>query len=111
MNVDGSDIVNLSNHSSFDGWPAWSPDGTRIIFCSDRLKKGVWHIYMMSLISDPDGSGIVGSDVVRLTPSDYGDVSFTQPAWSSDGSKIVCTIEWDEERGDLFILYLGKNKL
>ena len=35
-NVDGTGIRNLTNHPAFDGWPAWSPDGRRIAFASNR---------------------------------------------------------------------------
>lgn len=34
--VDGRNERNLSNGAAFDGWPAWSPDGTRIAFASNR---------------------------------------------------------------------------
>jgi len=34
--ADGSGAQNLTNHPAFDGWPAWSPDGTRIAFASNR---------------------------------------------------------------------------
>jgi Tol biopolymer transport system component len=34
--ADGSHEVNVSNNAAFDGWPAWSPDGTRIAFASNR---------------------------------------------------------------------------
>jgi hypothetical protein len=51
--------------------PAWSPDGTRIAFTSDR--DGPRAIYVMN--ED-------GSDVKRLTPLTWA--SF-RPAWSPDG--------------------------
>ena len=36
MHADGSNPVNLSNNRAIDAAPAWSPDGTRIAFESDR---------------------------------------------------------------------------
>ena len=36
MRVDGSDLVNLTNDPSNDVDPAWSPEGDKIAFASDR---------------------------------------------------------------------------
>lgn len=76
MQADGSDMVNLTNHPAWDGTPAWSPDGKRIAFTSDREGDNP-QIYVMN--AD-------GSDVVRLTVSHSMDM---MPAWSPDGQKIA----------------------
>ena len=76
MNVDGTDLVNVSNHPAYDGDPAWSPDGTEIIFVSDR--DGDLEIYRMAF----DGSAIS-----QLTVNDGTDM---EPAWSSDGK--ICFV-------------------
>ena len=75
MNADGSDQHNISNNAGFDYAPSWSPDGSKIVFQSNR--DGNTEIYVMN--AD-------GSDVQRLTNNalDDGD-----PNWSPDGSKIV----------------------
>ena len=57
-----------------DGEPAWSPDGSKLAFASDR--DGAPQVY----VANRDGSG-----VVRLTSKPR---SFT-PAWSPDGTKLV----------------------
>lgn len=76
MNADGTGVVNLSNSPSHDSEPAWSPDGHRIAFDSDRGGSGfdVW-------VMNADGSG-----VTRLTSEPAAD---GYPAWSPDGSKIA----------------------
>jgi TolB protein len=52
MNADGSDVTRLTDDPALDIGPAWSPDGTRIAFTSDRT--GHSSIYLMK----PDGTGI-----------------------------------------------------
>ena len=81
MDVDGSGVVNLTQHSEEDYSPAWSPDGTRIAFTSNR--DGNPQIYVM----DPDGG-----DLVSLTqhPDDGYD-----PTWSPDGSRIAFVSDRD----------------
>ncbi len=77
MNVDGSDLINLTNYPEFDGLPDWSPDGTKVAFVSYRNDNV--DIYVMN--AD-------GSDVTRLTDVEGEDGT---PFWSPDGTKIVFT--------------------
>ena len=72
---DGTGTVRLTNNVAEDTDPAWSPDGSRIAFTSNR--DGLRAIYIMN--ED-------GSDVKRLTPLTWP--SF-RPAWSPDGSRIA----------------------
>src|SRR5918994_53256 len=51
INVDGSHERKLTDTPGLDGLPAWSPDGQRIAFVSDR-DSGNWEIYLM----DADGT-------------------------------------------------------
>ena len=75
MAADGSDVVRLTNNNAGDSAPAWSPDGRRIAFQSDR--DGNAEIYVMN--AD-------GTNPVRLTfdPAEDG-----HPWWSPDGRQIV----------------------
>src|SRR5262245_35900305 len=36
MNADGSNPVRLTNSSDLDTTPAWAPDGSKLLFVSDR---------------------------------------------------------------------------
>jgi hypothetical protein len=75
MNPDGSGLINLTNDPAFESYPAWSPDGTKLAFVSDR--GGAYDLYVMNA----DGTG-----VTQLThdPTIEG-----RPAWSPDGTRIA----------------------
>lgn len=51
MNVDGTGLKRLTNNSSIDGLPAWSPNGRSIAFVSNE--GGTWGVWAMNA----DGSG------------------------------------------------------
>ncbi|HEY6061085.1 MAG TPA: Ig-like domain-containing protein [Gemmatimonadales bacterium] len=71
-----SSITNLTNTQGTNRGPAWSPDGTKIAFVSNR--GGDYDLYVMNA----DGTGV--------TPLNVGSVSYDiRPAWSPDGTKIV----------------------
>ena len=65
----------LTDAPNFSENPNWSPDGTRIVFDSDRVEKGDLDIY--SVKAD-------GSDIRRLTNSPALDAL---PAYSPDGKQ------------------------
>lgn len=89
MDLEGNDIVRLTDDPGYDYEPAWSPDGEHIAFVSRR--SGQSQIYIM----DTDGS-----NVVQLTDSDYLD---WRPAWSPDGEWIAFE-SWREGNADVYIM-------
>jgi Tol biopolymer transport system component len=103
MNGDGSNKFNLTSTPDVnEGDPAWSPDGTRIVFTSDRDEVGgytdIWVI---------NGDG---SRATNLTPTAAGSDNFHeyQPAWSPSGTQIVFVKdvpgEVISEQADLFVM-------
>jgi len=75
MNVDGTNLIRLTNDSAIASVPDWSPDGTKIAFASNR--DGNWEIYVM----DADGG-----NQTRITNHPAND---DQPSWSPDGRRIA----------------------
>jgi TolB protein len=77
MDANGANQTRLTNDPAVDGSPAWSPDGTKVVFDSNRTGNG--DIYSMN--AD-------GTNVVRLTTNSSYDAD---PAWSPDGQQIAYT--------------------
>jgi len=75
MNADGSNQTRLTDNPAADWGPSWSPDGSRIVFVSNRDENV--EIYTMN--AD-------GSDQIRLTVEPAEDI---YPSWSPDGQKIA----------------------
>jgi TolB protein len=69
--ADGTGLVRLTTSEANDHSPAWSPDGERIAFTSDRSNRNGHENEIYVMAAD-------GSDVRRLTANDVWDL---EPAW------------------------------
>ncbi|MBN1810232.1 MAG: protein kinase [Anaerolineae bacterium] len=78
-NADGSGEWRLTDHPANDTEPAWSPDGSCIIFSSDRdaVDENNEQLYIMN--AD-------GANLTRLT---YTERNAVHPSWSPDGKRIA----------------------
>ena len=91
VNADGNNLANLTDDLADDCELAWSPDGTKIAFTSDRSGDiNIRNIYVM----DADGNNV--TDLTKYAAW-HG-----CPAWSPDGRKIafhsgddICVIDAD----------------
>ena len=75
IDINGKNLVNLTNHPSDDFSPTWSPDGQAFAYVSNR--DGNPEIYVMDMNT---------KESRRLTNHRATDVS---PAWSPDGKWIA----------------------
>jgi TolB protein len=87
MDVDGRNGRRLTDTAAAEDHPAWSPDGSRILFDADYDGDGYMEIYAMR--AD-------GTDVTRLTSNQAND-QFAD--WSPDGTQIAFSSDrrgnWD----------------
>ena len=87
MDVDGGNQQRLTENRKNDESPSWSPDGTRIVFSSDRKGDFVnYEIYVM----DDDGGNLQ-----RLTENRKNDGG---ASWSPDGKRIAFSSDRDGNR-------------
>jgi Tol biopolymer transport system component len=85
VSSDGTGLAQLTTDGANDIRPAWSPDGKKIAFASNRDDN--FEIYVMNA----DGSG-----QTNITNNDANDIS---PTWSPDGNTILFSSDRDSEEG------------
>ena len=89
ISVYGGNETRLTNNLTNDQFPSWSPDGTKIVFGSNR--DGNYEIYTMNADCTTQ---------TRLTNhinTDY------YPTWSHDGAKIAFT-SWRDGNGEIYTM-------
>ncbi len=92
----------LTEDDSAESWPAWSPDGSRIVYVADFVDATVVELNGIDLFIINVGDG----SITRVT-SDADALVETQPDWSPDGTKVVFsgTVE-GSNTSDIYILPL-----
>jgi len=112
MNIDGSDVKQITNTLGYDGGAFFSPDGTKLLWRASRmktkeeedeykqlLKEGLVMPTNMELyIANADGS-----DAQKIT--DLGKANWA-PFWHPSGNKVIFASNHTAPRGFPFTLYM-----
>jgi dipeptidyl aminopeptidase/acylaminoacyl peptidase len=80
--VGGAEAKQLTDGDWDDGEPAWSPDGARIAFASNRTAGRDWN--------DASDVWVVGANGGRAKKLTQGREALGAPAWSPDGRWVAC---------------------
>ena len=99
VGTDGSDPHPITSEESPPAdWARWSPDGTRILFASERLSENgpIWTVV-------PDGTGLT----VLFEDSNGGFA--IAPDWSPDGTEIVFAMDpsndqWAHQPNSIYVM-------
>ena len=78
MPITGGTATPLTQGMAFDGQPRFSPDGTRVVFTSDRSGGEGIHIISLDL-----------TDTVQVTKGKSS--AYQSPEWSPDGDYVLAT--------------------
>ncbi len=99
MDVNGNNLLQLTDHPASDERPACSPNGRKIVFTSER--DGSPDLYVM------DSNG---NNVVRLTHDNFFE---SRASWSPDGTRIVfSTFRWAVGNWEIYVMDAnGENEI
>jgi Tol biopolymer transport system component len=86
MNADGTGRTRLTEHPERDADPTWSPDGSKVVFVSQR--DGDVALWIM----DADGG------------NKHKLVQGREPAWSPDGARIAFTSSAFEGNDEIYVI-------
>ncbi len=93
MRPGGGDFQQITTDPSRDESPDWSPDGTHIVFISNRNDPNLRDIYIHDLTARTE---------TRITPSSS---YFLSPVWSADNTKIAYAESISFTEGDEIFIY------
>ena len=98
MDINGNNLLQLTDHPAGDAHPACSPDGRRIAFISNRgLTRDLY-------VMDSDGN-----NVIRLTQDNLFE---SRPSWSPVSTRIAfSSFRWDVGNSEIYAMDADGNNL
>jgi len=101
MNPDGTNMIKLTNTIEGENYlPKWSPDGTKILFGSNRYgKSGDFYVMNVDGTNQTDISNHNIYNNSNPNAQYIGTVQETMPSWSADGTKILFQSTKTVEKG------------
>tara|TARA_Y100000817_G_C16551474_1_gene408990 strand:- start:78 stop:575 length:498 start_codon:yes stop_codon:yes gene_type:complete len=112
MNLDGSDVVQVTDELGYDGGAFFSPDGTKLIFRASRPKteeeiKDYKDLLAQGLVQPTQMElficNVDGSDLRQITS--LGNANWA-PYFHPSGTKVVFSSNHESQRGFPFNLYM-----
>ena len=94
-NIDGTDIIRLTENAYFDNFPTWSPDGNSIAFISDKNSRDRYPDSIMGQLTIHTLATGKSRDVPL--PTGYSIPPLQAPVWSSDGQRIAFVVHERED--------------
>jgi len=82
--------VNPPTGPVIDRSPRWSPDGTRILFASNRATGGRWGVWTVSPLGEAQGLNVIAQEPAG--------VEIRNPVWSPDGTRILLSSDRSGDR-------------
>jgi TolB protein len=93
--LEGTTLTQLTDERANDAQPAFSPDGGRIAFTSDRA--GQWDIWIVD---------VNGRNATQVTTTPMAEL---HPTWSPDGTRLAyCRLNSKQGRGELWVVELDR---
>lgn len=100
MNIDGSNIENITHSVGDDTDPAWSPDGHLMAFTSNRINK-LDQVFLLNtdcMNGEPNACWSV-----KPTNISAGFAVESSPTWSPDGNQIAVSASINGAPGRMYI--------